>query len=80
MSDSPDPPILDPAARPRVLLSTMVPRAGACNDRFVQTRRTVLIVDDHEGFRSGPRLAETPAQGFIPRGRLSGEALAALVG
>lgn len=135
------------------MLATMAPTSGACDDRSVEARRTVLIVDDHEAFRTaaralleaggfdvvgeaedgeealeaaatlrpdivlldiqlegldgfdiahrlaesseapavvlvssrdavayGPRLAQTPARGFIPKSGLSGEALAALVG
>jgi DNA-binding NarL/FixJ family response regulator len=136
-----------------VVLATMAEAAGPCDHRAVQARRTVLIVDDHAGFRAaaralleaagfdvvgeagsgiealraaaalrpnivlldiqldeldgfdvanrlatdadppavvlvssrdavayGPRLAQTPARGFIPKSGLSGEALAALVG
>lgn len=131
----------------------MAPPARACDHRGVRAPRTVLIVDDHQGFRHaaralleaagyevvgeagtgsealeaaevlhpdvvlldiqlegidgfavaerlaeaapapavvlvssrdaaayGPRLAQTPARGFIPKSSLSGETLAALVG
>jgi DNA-binding NarL/FixJ family response regulator len=40
----------------------------------------VVLVSSRDAIAYGPRLAQTPARGFIPKSGLSGEALAALVG
>jgi DNA-binding NarL/FixJ family response regulator len=41
---------------------------------------TVVLISSRDAAAYGPRLQATPARGFIPKSRLSGEALAALVG
>jgi DNA-binding NarL/FixJ family response regulator len=40
----------------------------------------VVLISSREASVYGPRLAATRARGFIPKGSLSGEALAALLG
>jgi CheY-like chemotaxis protein len=40
----------------------------------------VVLISSRDAGAYGPRLRETPARGFIPKSRLSGEALTALVG
>jgi DNA-binding NarL/FixJ family response regulator len=40
----------------------------------------VVLVSSRDAVAYGPRLAQTPARGFIPKSGLSGEALSALVG
>jgi DNA-binding NarL/FixJ family response regulator len=40
----------------------------------------VVLVSSRDADAYGPRLAQTPARGFIPKSNLSGETLAALVG
>jgi DNA-binding NarL/FixJ family response regulator len=40
----------------------------------------VVLISSRAAVAYGPRLSETPARGFIPKSRLSGEALEALVG
>ena len=40
----------------------------------------VVLVSSRDAAAYGPRLAQAPARGFIPKSGLSGEALAALVG
>jgi DNA-binding NarL/FixJ family response regulator len=40
----------------------------------------VVLVSSRDKAAYGPRLRQTSARGFIPKGELSGEALAALVG
>jgi DNA-binding NarL/FixJ family response regulator len=40
----------------------------------------VVLVSSRDAVAYGPRLARTPARGFIPKSGLSGEALTALVG
>jgi DNA-binding NarL/FixJ family response regulator len=40
----------------------------------------VVLVSSRDAMSYGPRLAQTPVRGFIPKSGLSGGALAALVG
>jgi DNA-binding NarL/FixJ family response regulator len=40
----------------------------------------VVLISSRDAAAYGPRLQATPARGFIPKSRLSGEALAALIG
>jgi DNA-binding NarL/FixJ family response regulator len=40
----------------------------------------VVLISSRDAAAYGPRLRATPARGFIPKSRLSGEALAALIG
>jgi DNA-binding NarL/FixJ family response regulator len=40
----------------------------------------IVLISSRDAAAYGPRLHQTPARGFIPKGGLSGEALAALVG
>ena len=40
----------------------------------------VVLISSRDAATYGPRLQATPARGFIPKSRLSGEALAALTG
>lgn len=40
----------------------------------------VVLVSSRDPAAYGPRLTQAPARGFIPKGELSGAALAALVG
>lgn len=41
---------------------------------------SVVLVSSREAASYGPRLRQAPARGFIPKSKLSGETLAALVG
>jgi DNA-binding NarL/FixJ family response regulator len=40
---------------------------------------TLVLISSRDAAAYGPRLAQSPARGFIPKGALSGEALAALL-
>ncbi|HEY7282929.1 MAG TPA: response regulator transcription factor [Actinomycetota bacterium] len=51
-------------------------------DRLAESAEApaVVLISSRDANAYGPRLARTPARGFIPKSRLSGETLAALVG
>ena len=40
----------------------------------------IVLISSRDSAARDPRLAETPARGFIPKGNLSGASLASLVG
>jgi DNA-binding NarL/FixJ family response regulator len=71
--------------RPRVvLLDIQLPDLDglAVAERLAAAPEPPLVVltSSRDAAWWGPRLAEAPARGFIPKSRLSGETLAALVG
>ena len=49
-------------------------------DQRTKLLPVVVLTSSRDATAWGPRLVEAPARGFIPKSRLSGETLAALVG
>jgi DNA-binding NarL/FixJ family response regulator len=69
--------------RPRVvLLDIQLPDVdGIAVARLLAgTGSAVVLISSRETVARDPRMAATPARGFLPKSRLSGEALAAVLG
>jgi DNA-binding NarL/FixJ family response regulator len=65
-----------------VLLDIQMPGVDgfAVARRLADTGAAVVLISSRETVTRDPRMAVTPARGFLPKSRLSGEALAALLG
>ena len=67
-----------------VLLDIQIPEPDGLEvaERLARTPRPpiVVLISSRDAIAYGARLKNSPARGFIPKGMLSGEALATLVG
>jgi DNA-binding NarL/FixJ family response regulator len=67
-----------------VLLDIQIPEPDGLEvaERLAKTPQPpiVVLISSRDAVAYGARLKNSPARGFIPKGRLSGEALATLVG
>ena len=65
-----------------VLLDIQLPDVDgfAVAGRLAGTGAAVVLISSRETVARDPRMAATRARGFLPKSRLSGEALAALLG